>query len=313
MSKSTSISFLGLLLPMFMHAAPALALATAPAASADRSILRAQVLLERARYSPGEIDGRSGSNLRKAILGYQRSQGLTASGTLDAATWTALESDAAPALVEYTLTAADVAGPYTPLPAKVEDKAKLPSMGFENLSEALGERFHASPKLLKSLNAGKPFDVAGQTIRVPNVEGLPALATASKLVVDKSDMVLTLLDAQDKVIAQFPVSAGSSHDPLPIGEWKINGVARNPVFNYDSALFWDAKPERVELKLAAGPNNPVGVVWIDLSKPHYGIHGTPDPSHIGKTESHGCIRLSNWDAALVAASVAPGLPASLRE
>ena len=116
-----------------------------------------------------------------------------------------------------------------------------------------------------------------------------------------------------RISARSPASAGSRHDPLPLGEWKITGVARNPVFNYNPALFWDANPAHVKAKLAAGPNNPVGAVWVDLSKEHYGIHGTPEPSRIGKSESHGCIRLTNWTARLLADAVSTGMPALLRE
>jgi lipoprotein-anchoring transpeptidase ErfK/SrfK len=133
------------------------------------------------------------------------------------------------------------------------------------------------------------------------------------VIVDKSESTVTLLDASGKTIAHFPASAGSQHDPLPLGTWKINGVARNPPFHYNPKLFWDADPGHGKAKIAAGPNNPVGVVWIDLSKDHYGIHGSPEPSTIGKTQSHGCIRLTNWDAMAMAQAVAPGVPAILQE
>ena len=133
------------------------------------------------------------------------------------------------------------------------------------------------------------------------------------MVVDKSDFTVSLLDAADKVIAQYPASTGSEHDPLPVGEWKIQGVAKSPVFHYNPDLFWDADPKHAKATIPAGPNNPVGVVWVDLSKEHYGIHGTPEPSKIGKTESHGCIRMTNWSALAMAAAVKPGLPAILQE
>jgi len=138
-------------------------------------------------------------------------------------------------------------------------------------------------------------------------------ATAAQVIVDKSDSTVALADAGGKVYAQYPATTGSEHDPLPIGEWKINGVARDPVFHYNPDLFWDADPSHAKAKIPAGPNNPVGVAWIDLSKPHYGIHGTPEPSTIGKTQSHGCIRLTNWSAREVASAVAPGTPALLQE
>lgn len=148
---------------------------------------------------------------------------------------------------------------------------------------------------------------------VPNVGAERALPKAASLVVDRSASTLTLLDAGGKVIAQVPASTGSEHDPLPIGQWKVNGVARNPPFHYNPKLFWDARPEENKATIPPGPNNPVGVVWIDLSKDHYGIHGTPEPGKIGKTQSHGCIRLANWDAARVADAVGPGTPVVLQE
>ena len=298
------------LLPLLLHASPVLAITPV---LAEHSTLRAQVLLDRAHFSPGEIDGVAGSNVAKAIAGFQRSLGLDDQHGLDDATWAALEGEPVPTLVEYTIAAADVAGPFVKLPIKLADKAKLPALGFASAAEAFGERFHASPKLLRSLNRGIDLGLVGATIRVPNVEGSAPLPKAAKVIVDKSDLTVMLVDADGKVLAQFPASVGSEHDPLPIGEWKINGVSRNPTFNYDSDLFWDAEAAHVEAKLAPGPNNPVGVVWIDLSKPHYGIHGTPDPSRIGKTESHGCIRLTNWSAAALADAVSPGMPATLQE
>jgi lipoprotein-anchoring transpeptidase ErfK/SrfK len=276
------------------------------------AILRAQVLLERAHFSPGEIDARMGSNTRRAIAGFQRLHGLEDTGELDEPTWTALNADAGPAVVAYTVTAADVAGPFDDIPQDMMAKAKLPALGYADAGEALAEKFHASPSLLQQLNTGE-WTGAGTRIVAPNTAGLATPATAAKVIVDKSDSTVALADAGGKVYAQYPATTGSEHDPLPIGEWKINGVARDPVFHYNPDLFWDADPSHAKAKIPAGPNNPVGVVWIDLSKPHYGIHGTPEPSTIGKTQSHGCIRLTNWSAREVASAVAPGTPALLQE
>jgi len=281
--------------------------------SRSDDVLRVQVLLDRANFGPGEIDGVFGSNVAKAVGGFQRSRGLDDNGVLNEATWTELEKDAAPTLVEYTITQADVDGPYIDMPTDLIEKSQLPALGFRTLVEALGERFHASPALLLSLNKSMERGEAGSVIKVPNVDGTPALAQASKLVVEQSSLTVTLLDANDEVIGQFPATTGSSHDPLPIGTWKVNGVARNPVFNYDPELFWNADPAHGKAVLKGGPNNPVGAVWIDLSKAHYGIHGTPEPSKIGKTESHGCIRMTNWDALLVAAAVKPGVQVILQD
>ncbi|RVQ69755.1 murein L,D-transpeptidase [Croceicoccus ponticola] len=166
---------------------------------------------------------------------------------------------------------------------------------------------------------------AGQQIRVPNIGGdfidantdldvswrdtlrMLGVGTdqpkAARIVADKSDSTLKAYDAQDKLIAAFTITSGSSHDPLPLGDWKITGVAHNPPFAYDPTLFWDVSDSEEKQQLPPGPNGPVGVVWIDLSKEHYGIHGTPAPETIGRAESHGCVRLTNWDAARLAEMV----------
>jgi lipoprotein-anchoring transpeptidase ErfK/SrfK len=277
------------------------------------AVLRAQILLDRARFSPGEIDGAYGSNLQRAISGFQASNGLLPSGVVDAATWTALNRDSAPALVTYALSAEDVAGPFITIPTDMMEKSKLPALGYTSALEALAEKFHASPKLLQKLNPGQDFSQAGASILVPSVEPTAPLTGVAKVVVDKSAHTVSLVDAADKVLAQYPASTGSEHDPLPIGAWKVQGVAKNPEFHYNPQLFWDANAGHSKATIKAGPNNPVGVVWVDLSKEHYGIHGTPEPSKIGKTESHGCIRMTNWSAMAMAQAVAPGMPAILQD
>lgn len=275
--------------------------------------LRAQVLLDRLHFSPGEIDGAFGSNMRQALTSFQKSRNLQESGKLDEATWNALNGDTTPTLTNYVLTNEDVAGPFQPIPEDMMEKAKLPKLGYATPAEGLGEKFHASPELITRLNPGKNLAKAGETIVVPSVHGGPALPAASKVVVSDSRKVLMLFDASERLIAQYPASTGSEHDPLPIGNWKIDGVHPNPTYHYNPKLFWDAEPGDKKATIAAGPNNPVGVAWIDLSKPHYGIHGTPVPKFIGKTESHGCIRLTNWSAAEVAAVVAAGTQVVLQE
>ncbi|GGA77033.1 peptidoglycan-binding protein [Arenimonas soli] len=277
-----------------------------------RNDLRVQVLLDRARFSPGEIDGVAGSNQAGALRAFQRQQGLDPTGEADEDTWLALEANASPTLVDVVLSEEDVAGPFVEIPSDMMAKAALASMGFTGAVEKLGERFHASPALLRELNPQARFE-AGESIQVPNVEHDLELPAASTVVVDESDGALWLLDAQDAVIAWFPATSGSENDPLPIGDWTINGVAHDPVFNYDPSLFHAADPAHEKATLQPGPNNPVGVAWIDLSKPHYGIHGTPEPANISKTQSNGCIRLTNWDVVRVAGAVSPGTAVRLQE
>jgi lipoprotein-anchoring transpeptidase ErfK/SrfK len=293
-------------------AAPPVVPAAADAELAKDSPLRAQVLLERAFFSPGEIDGAAGSNQKRAVTAYQKAMGLTANGTLDAATWEKLNADTAPILIEYTLTEEDVTGPFEKVPTQPMQMAKMESMPYETVEEKIAEKFHMSPALLKKLNPEVDLKTAGTKVTVVHVTPGENLPVPARIVVDESDAQLMLEDAAGKIVGVFPVTTGSEQFPLPIGEWKVNGVSRDPVWNYDPRLIAGSKKTDTKATIPAGPNNPVGTTWIDLSKEHYGIHGTPNPSKIGKTESNGCIRMTNWTAAALAKVVKPGMQVSMR-
>jgi lipoprotein-anchoring transpeptidase ErfK/SrfK len=283
------------------HAAP-----TAVAQAPDMQLLAAQVMLDRAGYSPGEIDAKRGTNTDRARAAFTKNGGNAQAPPQDA-------------LTTYTITEQDAAGPFTPsIPSDMMEKSKLSSLGYATLLEALGERFHSSPDLLKRLNPEARF-AAGESIKVPNVAAAvapvgpppgrqndPNSAAITTVTVRKMSSDLVVTDNTGKVLMYAPVTTGSAHDPLPIGEWKVTGVERDPKFNYNPALFWDAGRGQAKATIPAGPNNPVGLVWVDISRPHYGLHGTPEPSKIGKTESHGCVRLTNWDAMKLASLVRPG-------
>jgi lipoprotein-anchoring transpeptidase ErfK/SrfK len=276
------------------------------------AVMRAQILLSRAHFSVGEIDATLGRNMEEALKGFRASRGLPPGSTVDAVVWNALEDDTAPPIVPYAINAEDVKGPFVKVPTDMMAQAKLSYLGCASPKDEIAERFHLAPELLQRLNPGKVFTRVGERILVPNAS-TEITGQAAKIVVSKSANTLTLLDESSSVIAQYPCSSGSEHDPLPMGAWKVVGIARNPKFHYNPALFWDAKPEDAKATIAPGPRNPVGLVWIDISKEHYGIHGTPDPALVGDAQSHGCIRLTNWDALEVAGLVKPGTPVDLVE
>jgi lipoprotein-anchoring transpeptidase ErfK/SrfK len=280
--------------------------------SAGAAVIRAQILLCRANFSVGQIDGAPGINFRRAVLGFQSAHEIPPSGVVNRATWKGLDLDPGPAVVAYRITAADLAGPFVKIPNDWAEMAKLPKMGYESIDDELGERFHSNPALLHKLNPNKRFDEVDTEIMVPHVD-IVLKAKAASLVVSKSESTVTALDSHGKVIAQFPATTGSDHDPLPIGDWKVVDIHRNPTFSYNPDLFWNAGANDTKETIAPGPRGPVGVVWIGISKEHYGIHGTAIPSEVGHSQSHGCIRLTNWDALELARVVGPGTPVQLKE
>ena len=295
---------------------------TAPTKKQLDSKLEAQIWLDRIGFSPGEIDGTIGKNTVKALNVFQEAKGIpVTSNTVDKATLDALREEGVQPITTYKITEADAKGPFAEkIPQDYMEMAKLKTLPYTSLLEALSERFHSSPAIMKKLNPKAEF-AAGTEIQVPNV--LPAKNTEPKkvqqvsgkkpagtntIVLSKEKQQLVVKDADGKTIFFAPITAGSDQYPYPLGAWKVKGVAKNPPFEYSPELFKDAKPEHKKATIPPGPNNPVGTVWIDISAPHYGLHGTPEPGKIGYSESHGCIRLTNWDVERLASLVQVGVP-----
>jgi lipoprotein-anchoring transpeptidase ErfK/SrfK len=335
----------GYILALALVVAPGLAAAQKRAASpADTTqMIAVQVALDRAGFSPGEIDGRGGPKTRLAVAEFQKSVKVQPTGAVSEETLTALQPPAEPVLT-YTITPQDVAGPFIDaMPRDMMESAKLPALAYTSALEALSEKFHSSPALLRTLNPGATW-AAGEAIKVPNVEPFelpvkeekPAAAAKSaatakpaanakpaatakpaaanlEVLISGANKSLAVRDAAGKVLMYAPITVGSSKDPLPIGDWKVVGVSWNPTFNYNPDLFWDADPAHAKAKIPPGPNNPVGVVWVDINKEHFGLHGTPEPSTIGRTESHGCIRLTNWDATKLGRLVSAGTKVTIQQ
>ena len=287
-------------------------------------IVKAETLLDRDHVSPGEIDGFDGDNFGKALRAFQEVNGLPVTGKLDPGTWSALVStDPGRVLKSYTIASADVAGPFAKaIPATLESLARLPGLSYTSPAAEFAERFHMAQSLLRALNPHADFKKIGEEIVVADVpemklrpgrrtvEAIPPAddkgpATAT-IVVDKPASSVRAYEADGKFLAFYPATMGSAEKPAPSGQFQVKGVSWNPEYHYDPKFAWKGLRSRRKLTVLPGPNNPVGLAWIDLTAPSYGIHGTPAPEAIGKSQSHGCVRLTNWDATNLAAMARPG-------
>jgi lipoprotein-anchoring transpeptidase ErfK/SrfK len=276
---------------------------------AHRNLLvRVQTLLDRAHFSPGVIDGRDGTNLTLAIKAYQTSRGQTADGEITQQLVEALTGgDTGQVLVDYMITPQDVAGPFSPPIPKddYEAMAKLPAMNYQTPLEMLAERFHMDEGLLQALNPGVDFGAVGTTIVVTAAGADTLDRKVDRIEIDKALGQVRAFDKAGVELAVYPATVGSTERPAPSGEWAVRTLAPRPTYTYDPSRLTFGKP-KAKLTIKAGPNNPVGSTWIDLTKDTYGIHGTPDPKLVNKRASHGCVRLTNWDAAELGSAVNKG-------
>jgi lipoprotein-anchoring transpeptidase ErfK/SrfK len=285
-----------------------------PADSVLPLTVKLQVLLDRAHFSPGEIDGKLGDNAKKALRAFAESQQLTGKSELTKEIWQKLATDERPVLTQYTITEKDVRGPFlAKLPSKLEEMKDLPALNYTSPREALAEKFHVSEELLSALNPGQHFDQAGAQIVVPDVAA-PGLQTAvARLEVDKEGETVKAFDKSNNLVAFYPATVGSDEKPSPSGTLKVTAITNNPTYRYNPDYHFKGVHSKTTFTIKPGPNNPVGTRWIGLNAEGYGIHGTPNPSNVSKAESHGCVRLTNWDVERLAQLVKKGTPVAFVE
>jgi lipoprotein-anchoring transpeptidase ErfK/SrfK len=278
-------------------------------------LIKAQVLLDRARFSPGAIDGRNGENMQNAMKAFEKARGLKVDGMLDEELWTKLnETSTDPVLTAYTITDGDVKGPFARVPEKMEEQAQLERLSYSSPEELLAEKFHMDIDLLKVLNPGKRFDEAGASIVVANVAAAAKEQNdVEKIEIVKSEHILRVFGKDGTVIATYPASIGSEEKPAPSGSHTVRAVARNPTYTYNPDYAFRGVKAKEKFEIKPGPNNPVGSTWIDLSVESFGIHGTPEPEKVGKAYSNGCVRLTNWDVEELAKMVRKGMPVAFVE
>lgn len=274
----------------------------------NASIVKAQVLLARQGVSPGEIDGLDGDNYRKAIDQFRRRENLGNGEIIDAPTWQALKGDVSADIVsDYEVTKEDIKTRFVRrIPHDYARQARMKRLGYRNAQEMLAERFHMSEGLLRVLNPRTHYRKRGEVLHVVSVARAPPSGEALTIEADKTNGMVRAMDATGKVIGLYPATIGSDDTPSPEGELQVVRVVKYPTYHYDPVKNFQQGKNKRRLVLPKGPNNPVGTVWIELSKPTFGIHGTPEPSKISKASSHGCVRLTNWDAEELAQIVRPG-------
>ncbi len=286
---------------------------------AGPTTLHVQILLDRANFSPGMLSGVWDNNAKHALTWFRVARGMDSSAVIDKATYGQLTGAAgnSPLLTQYTVTDADMKGPFVTIPSNVYQKAKLNCLCYQSVGEEMGERFHSSQSLLRRLNPGVNLKrlKTGSTLWVPNVARDTAAAPpyrTTRIIISKKDFWTHALDASGNVVAHYPSTLGNSYDPSPDGDFSVTSITKLPAFHYQPTLFHEVPDSKPEAHLPKGPNSPVGVIWMALSKEHYGIHGTEDPATIGVTQSHGCVRLTNWDAWTLGSSLWPGVPVTFQ-